>query len=126
VSQKYDIALDTSEVRCYRLAMANKINQLLEVTQSLERLCLENEQLRLLIQETWPVAQKLSPLAALNQACKEHAAEFHSRSNIAATRPSSALSVPAPCEQILEGLETWIQQMRESTFDRVEKARGTL
>src|ERR1017187_10477769 len=105
--------------------MANEINQLQIVKQSIEGLCLENEILRLLLQENWPVAQKLSPLAVLNQSCKEHEAEFHSRSKTADTKLSSALYVPAPCEQILADLAEWIRQMREGTFDRIEKARNT-
>ena len=105
--------------------MANKINQLLIVKQSIERLSLENEILRLLLQENWPVAQTLSPQAVLNQGCKEREAEFHSRSKIAGTKLSSVLYVPAPCEQILADLAEWIQQIREGTFDRVEKAKNT-
>lgn len=101
-------------------------NEIKRAMQSIEGLCLENEILRLLLQENWPVAQKLSPRAVLSHGCREHEEEFRSRNKTSDTRLSPALSVPAPCQQILEALSEWIEQIREKTIDRVEQARETL
>lgn len=106
--------------------MENELNPLQTVRRSIATLCLENEILRLLLQENWATAQTLSPVAVLNQGCKEAEAEFHSRSRSADTKLATVLSVPAPCGQILDHLGEWIQEARQQTFDRVAKARGTL
>jgi hypothetical protein len=104
----------------------NGIKVLQILKQSIEALCLENEILRLILQENWPTAQRLPPLAVLNQGCKESEAEFHSRSRIADTKLAAIADVPAPCEEILVALAEWIQQTRKQTLARVESAKGTI
>ena len=104
----------------------DELTALQKVTQSIERLCLENEVLRLLLQENWPIAQRLSPLAVLNQGCTESAKEFHSRNKTSDTRLADDSDVPAPCEQILESLATWIEQMRNRTSVLVEQSKRAL
>ena len=100
------------------------MNQALQtLKQSIVGLCFDNEILRLLIQENWPVAQRLSPEAVLSQARTAHEAEFHSRSRNADTKLEAVLSAPSPCEQILSTLTEWIQETRKQTFDRVQKAK---
>lgn len=103
--------------------MPNTNAPLEALKQSIAGLCHENEILRLLLQENWPLSQRLSPQAVLGQACRESEAEFHSRSRTADTKFASIAVAQVPCQEILVALSEWIQETRKQTFDRVEKSR---
>lgn len=92
----------------------------------IEDLCLENEIAQLLLQENWPPAQTLSAYAVLRQGCKEHEAEFHSRTQLFDTTTASMPDVPHECSAFLLRLAIDIEKTRQASRERVEQAKRTL
>jgi len=101
------------------------MEKITELIQEIEGLCHENEVAKLLLQENWPPAQKLSASATLNQGCKESLEQFRSRMPISDPK---LLSTPEALEQFpafLSGLIVAIQQTRLKTFDLVQSQKKT-
>jgi hypothetical protein len=104
----------------------NFMNPLTALLRTIERLCLENEVARIMLQEYWPPAERISSYAALNQNCSNAELEFRSRAPIAKISLSTIPDAPGQCTEFLQSLTKAIGQTREQTFQQVEKMKGTL
>ena len=101
------------------------MEEITQLIQEIEGLCLENEVARLLLQENWPPVQKLSAYATLNQGCKESSAGFRSRAPISDTKLLSIPDAPEQVPAFLSELIKAIQQTRLMTLDLIESQKKT-
>jgi hypothetical protein len=106
--------------------MENTENVLGNLVRTIERLCLENEILKIMLQENWATAQKVSWQTALRENCTDKRTQFHSQSPISEILFSLPLDVPAPCVSILQVLTEAIHKTAQESDLRVDESKETL
>lgn len=107
------------------LIMANEINALQGLLGAIERLCLENEILRFLLQDNWSPNQRIPWQTALSREMTDPQTQAPVRALFRDVASTSLGDVPPSCLAIFESLTKAIEQTRQQTFDRVEQARRT-
>jgi hypothetical protein len=97
-----------------------------KLVEAITALCLENEVAQIMLQEYWPPSEKISSYAALQDNCRGKEAEFRSRAPISKIQSSTIPASPAQFSAFLLKLSGAIEQTRQNTLQRVERAKGTL
>ena len=101
--------------------MNNELNPLEKLTEAIERLCLENEILGLMLQDLWN--RNRSWRSFLTEEANQPTIRNLVHASFAKPASASLADVPPSCLAIFESLTTAIAQTRGQSFDRVEKSK---
>jgi len=106
--------------------MDNEINSLQKLVEEVELLCLENEILRVLLQENWSPAQNIPWQTALSREVESLRAHSPIPALFRNASSQVAGDVPPSCLAMFGSLSLAIAQAREKSCDAVEKAKKAL
>ena len=98
-------------------------NPLSELLNAIKDLCIENEVLKLMVQENWATIQELSWEDALRKNCNDKEVRLRSQSTKLGILPDQMQDVLVPCGSILREMTEAIEQTRAETDLRIQSAK---